>query len=51
MSAGLRSAVLPVAAAIFAAATCVSSPASARPFHMSDLRALVGLSSPAISPD
>jgi dipeptidyl aminopeptidase/acylaminoacyl peptidase len=48
---GLRTAVVPVAAAIFAAATCVSSPASARPIQMSDLRAIVGVSSPAISPD
>ncbi len=46
-----HSAALPVAAAIFAAATCVSSPAGARPMQMSDLRAIVGLSSPAISPD
>ncbi len=51
MSAGFRSLVLPVAAAIFAAATCVSSPASARPLQMNDLRALVGVSSPAIAPD
>jgi dipeptidyl aminopeptidase/acylaminoacyl peptidase len=51
VSAGFRSLVLPVAAAIFAAATCVSSPASARPLQMSDLRALVGVSSPAIAPD
>ncbi len=40
-----------VAAVILAAATCVSAPAGARPLAMSDLRALVGLSSPAISPD
>ena len=51
MSAGFRSAVVPVAAAIFAAATCVSSPASARPLPMADLRSIVGLSSPAIAPD
>lgn len=51
MRLGLRSTAIPVAAAILAAATCVSSPASARTMQPSDLRALVGLSSPALSPD
>jgi dipeptidyl aminopeptidase/acylaminoacyl peptidase len=40
-----------VAAAVFAAATCVPAPASARTMHLDDLKTLVGLSSPAISPD
>jgi len=44
-------AALPVAAAILAAATCVSAPASARSLQLDDLRKLVALSSPAISPD
>jgi dipeptidyl aminopeptidase/acylaminoacyl peptidase len=44
-------AVATVAAAILAAATCVSSPASARTIQLDDLRKLVGVSAPAISPD
>ena len=44
-------AVVPVAAAILAAATCVSIPAGARTMQLDDLRKLVGVSSPAISPD
>jgi dipeptidyl aminopeptidase/acylaminoacyl peptidase len=44
-------AVVPVAAAVLAAATCVSAPASARTMQLDDLRKLVGVSSPAISPD
>jgi dipeptidyl aminopeptidase/acylaminoacyl peptidase len=47
---GLRIAI-PVAVAVFAAATCVSAPANARTMQLDDLRKLVGLSSPAISPD
>jgi dipeptidyl aminopeptidase/acylaminoacyl peptidase len=42
---------VPVAAAVFASATCVSAPAVARTMQLDDLRKLVGLSSPAISPD
>ena len=47
----LRRTLVPVAAAVFAAATFVSAPASARTMQIDDLRKLVGLSSPAISPD
>jgi dipeptidyl aminopeptidase/acylaminoacyl peptidase len=43
--------ILPVAAAVFAAATCVSTPASARTMQLDDLRRLVGVSAPALSPD
>jgi len=43
--------LVPVAAAALAAATCVSAPASPRTFAFDDLRKLVGISSPAISPD
>jgi dipeptidyl aminopeptidase/acylaminoacyl peptidase len=46
----LRTPVL-VAAAVLAAATCVSAPASARTMQLDDLRKLVGVSSPALSPD
>ena len=43
---------IPVAAALLAAATCVSpSPAAARALQLDDLRTLVGLAQPAISPD
>ncbi len=45
----LRTAV-PVAAAMLAAAVCVA-PANARPIALDDLRKLVGVTSPAISPD
>ena len=44
-------AIASVAAAVFAAATFVPAPASARTMQLDDLRTLVGLSSPAISPD
>jgi len=44
------STVLSVAAAFVAAATCIS-PASSRTIRLDDLRKLVGLSQPAISPD
>jgi dipeptidyl aminopeptidase/acylaminoacyl peptidase len=43
--------VVPLAAAIFAAATCVGPSAASRPFGYDDLQKLVGISSPAISPD
>lgn len=44
---------VPVAAAILAAATCVTAPAhaAARTIRSSDIAAIVGLSSPAIAPD
>jgi len=42
---------LPVAAAVLAAATCVSTPAGARTLQLDDLRKLVALSSPQLSPD
>ncbi|HTW83862.1 MAG TPA: S9 family peptidase [Candidatus Sulfotelmatobacter sp.] len=44
-------ATVPVAAALFAAATFVSGSAAPRTFGVADLRTLVGVSSPAISPD
>ncbi|MBV8580076.1 MAG: PD40 domain-containing protein, partial [Candidatus Eremiobacteraeota bacterium] len=50
MRAPSRTAV-PVAAAILVAATYVSAPAAPRPFAMDDLKRLVSVSSPAISPD
>ena len=49
MKHALRTA-LPVAAAFLAAATCVS-PAASRTIQLDDLRTLVGLAQPAISPD
>ncbi|HTJ28772.1 MAG TPA: S9 family peptidase [Candidatus Limnocylindria bacterium] len=42
---------VPVAAAVLAAATCVSAPAATRTIALGDLQKAVGLSSPAISPD
>ncbi len=50
MTRALRTFV-PVAAALVAAALCVGAPASARPIALDDLRKIVGVSSPAISPD
>jgi dipeptidyl aminopeptidase/acylaminoacyl peptidase len=46
----LRS-VLALAAAVVAAAASSPAPASARPIRLDDLRKLVGVTSPAISPD
>jgi dipeptidyl aminopeptidase/acylaminoacyl peptidase len=43
--------MVPVAAAVLAAATCVSAPAATRTIALGDLQHLVGLSSPEISPD
>ncbi|HZO93445.1 MAG TPA: S9 family peptidase [Candidatus Baltobacteraceae bacterium] len=43
--------LVPVAAAVFAAATCVSGSAAPRGLALDDLRDIVGVSSPAISPD
>ena len=39
------------AVAIFASAVCASAPASARTLQLDDLRKLVGVGQPAISPD
>jgi dipeptidyl aminopeptidase/acylaminoacyl peptidase len=39
------------AAALLAAAACAAAPASARTIALADLRSLVGVTSPAISPD
>ncbi|HZW53484.1 MAG TPA: hypothetical protein VFF00_05570, partial [Candidatus Elarobacter sp.] len=50
MTRTLRTAV-PLAAALVAAAACVSAPASARTIRLDDLRKQVGVSQPAISPD
>jgi dipeptidyl aminopeptidase/acylaminoacyl peptidase len=44
-------AAVPVAAAVLAAATFVSAPAAPRSMQLDDLRKLVAITSPAISPD
>ena len=44
-------AAVPVAAAVLAAATFVSAPAAPRTMQLDDLRKLVAVTSPAISPD
>ena len=50
MTRRFRTAVV-VAVAILAATTCARAPASARSIQLDDLRKLVGVSQPAISPD
>ncbi|HEX3468118.1 MAG TPA: S9 family peptidase [Candidatus Elarobacter sp.] len=47
----IRRLAVPVAVALLAAATCIGAPASARTIQLDDLRKLVALSSPVISPD
>ncbi len=44
-------AAVALALAVFATATCAAAPASARTFGLDDLRTLVGVTTPAISPD